>query len=145
MACNVLPCRCVDLLGIDKRDEYLISKKLAHLIDDIFWNLGFKSADQCDKVLCQLSSVYLAHCLSYLLQARGTIPVAAWEQRRATIARTIDDLTESDFRALIRTGWSEYLEVTYGAENVQADAPAANDTEMLVVADDNVSAPATGN
>ena len=89
-------------------------------------------------MVCQLSSVYLAHCLSYLLQARGTIPVAAWEQRRTTMARTIDDLTESDFRALIRTGWSEYLEVKYGAENVQADAPAANDTEMLVVADDDV-------
>ena len=133
MACNMLPCRFVDLTRIKQQEEYLISKKLAHLVDDIFWNLGFKSADQCDKVLCHLFRVYLADCLSHLLQARGNIPVAHWEQRRTNIAQTIDDLLESELRGLIRTGWGDYLELTYGEEAVNTNAPAANDTDMLVV------------
>ena len=136
MACNMLPCRFVDSTGIKQQEEYLISKKLAHLVDDIFWNLGFKSADQCEKVLCHLFRVYLADVLSHLLQARGNIPVATWEQRRTNIARTIDDLLESELRALFRTGWSEYLDVTYGEEAAKTDAPAANDTDMLVVDDE---------
>jgi hypothetical protein len=43
-------------------------------------------------------------------------------------------------RGLIRTGWGDYLELTYGEEAANADASAANDTDMLVVDDDEVEA-----
>ena len=32
------------------RDKYLKNPKLAHLVEDIFWTMGFKSGEQCDKV-----------------------------------------------------------------------------------------------
>ena len=43
-------CSCLDVGGVVFRDEYLINPKLAHLVDDIFWTLGFKSGEQCEKV-----------------------------------------------------------------------------------------------
>jgi hypothetical protein len=32
---------------------YLVNKSIVHLIDDIFWNLGFKTDNQAEKVVLQ--------------------------------------------------------------------------------------------
>ena len=71
------------------------------------------------------------------LQARGAIPLATWEQRRANIAQTIDVLP--DFRAEVREGWSCYIESTYGTGE-SVGSSAVHDTETLVDSDD-VEAP----
>ena len=60
--------------------------------------------------------------------------MATWEQLRADIAQTIDVLP--DFRAEVREGWSSYIELTYGIVESVEDSSAVQDTEMLVVSDD---------
>ena len=69
-----------------------------------------------------------------MLQARGAIPLAAWEDWRANIAHTIDALL--DFRAEVHEGWSRYIQSTYGIGESVEDSSAVQDTETLVVSDD---------
>ena len=55
-------------------------------------------------------------------------------ERRANIAQTIDALP--DFRAEVREGWSRYIQSTYGIGESVEDSSAVQDTETLVVFDD---------
>lgn len=127
--------RCLDSDGIVFEDEYLISPKLAHLVDDIFWTLGFKSAEQCDKVHKCLPVFHAFSLLTIKLwQARGAMPLGAWEQRRAKIALTIDALP--DFKSEICTGWSRYIESTYGSQTADQSTDPVQDMDTLVVEDD---------
>jgi hypothetical protein len=36
---------------------YLFNEKMLHLVDDIFWHLGFKSAEHAEKVASQIINV----------------------------------------------------------------------------------------
>jgi hypothetical protein len=39
---------------------YLFNEKMLHLVDDIFWHLGFKSAEHAEKVASQITSINIA-------------------------------------------------------------------------------------
>ena len=43
--------RCVDVDSEKFRPVYLFNEKLVHLVDDIFWLMSFRSAEQAEKVL----------------------------------------------------------------------------------------------
>ena len=46
---------------------YLFNEKMVHLVDDIFWNLGFKSAEHAEKVTSESF-----HCLKFLNDLSGS-------------------------------------------------------------------------
>ena len=37
--------------GLVKKKIFRLNKNIVHLIDDIFWNMGFKTEMQADKVM----------------------------------------------------------------------------------------------
>jgi len=43
--------RCMDQEGKRFENHYLFDDKLVHLVDEIFWLMGFKSAEHADKVV----------------------------------------------------------------------------------------------
>jgi hypothetical protein len=41
---------------------FLFNEKMVHLVDDIFWHLGFRSAEHADKVTYQKNIHYFDYC-----------------------------------------------------------------------------------
>ena len=53
--------RCTDADDAQKVTTlYLFNEKMLHLVDDIFWHLGFKSAEHAEKVASQITSINIA-------------------------------------------------------------------------------------
>jgi len=44
----------VDEDGTKFTNLFLFNEKMLHLVDDIFWHLGFKSAEHAEKVMNQV-------------------------------------------------------------------------------------------
>ena len=53
--------RCLDPDGRKFTTLFLFNEKMLHLVDDIFWHLGFKSAEHADKVMSQIIN-YCDYC-----------------------------------------------------------------------------------
>ena len=61
-------------LGVKK--QYLLNKNIVHLIDDIFWNMGFKTAKRAKQVIafiilinsCRFNYFYYFYSPFYLYQ-----------------------------------------------------------------------------
>jgi len=50
--------RCVDADDAQKVTKlYLFNEKMLHLVDDIFWHLGVKSAEHAEKVASRITSI----------------------------------------------------------------------------------------
>ncbi len=109
-----------------------INKSLIHLIDDIFWNLGFKNETQAEKVIVIICIILIAYIiciiciiliLSIISQVRVELGIAdhVWQKKNATIAATVDALGDR-FKAELRAGWLAYIRETYPDGPV---APAA--------------------
>ncbi len=71
----------------------LINKSLIHLIDDIFWNLGFKNDTQAEKVIVItrimliISVIFIIRIvliISIMLQVRVELGITdhAWQEKR---------------------------------------------------------------
>ena len=43
---------------------YLVNKNIVHLIDDIFWNLGFKTETQAEKVTTEIMIII---CIMHII------------------------------------------------------------------------------
>ena len=43
--------RCMDQEGKRFENHYLFDDELVHLVDEIFWLMGFKSAEHAEKVI----------------------------------------------------------------------------------------------
>ncbi len=83
----------------------LLSRNLIHLIDDIFWDLRFKNETRAEKVIV---IIHIIHMISIILiipiiliisimsQVRVElgIPDHVWQEKRATIAASIDGLDD---------------------------------------------------
>jgi len=46
---------------------FLFNEKMVHLVDDIFWHLGFRSAEHADKVTYQKNIHYFDYCTYFCL------------------------------------------------------------------------------
>jgi hypothetical protein len=121
----------------------LINKNLIHLIDDIFWNLGFKNAEKAEKVIAIIriiliiDVIFLIRIILIILimsQVRVDLGISdhVWQEKRAAIAETIDALGDR-FKPEVGTGWLAYIRKTYSDGPV---APAATVGEQTLVLDD---------
>jgi len=121
----------------------LINKNLFHLIDDIFWTLGFKTAEKAEKVIVIIRIILIIYVISFIRiiliisimsQVRVELGIAdhVWQDKRAAIAGTIDALGDR-FKPELRTGWLAYIRETYSDGPV---APAATVGEETLVLDD---------
>ena len=119
----------------------LINKGLFHLIDDIFWNLGFKNETHADKVtmliriiciiciICIIRIICIIHfkciilIISIISQVRTDlgIPDHVWQEKRAVLAASIDGLGDR-FKPELRAGWLAYIRQNYPDGPVDAQA-----------------------
>ncbi len=90
----------------------LINKSLIHLIDDIFWNSGFKNETQTEKVIVIIRIILITYivrfiCIKLIIstmsQVRVELGIAdhVWQEKRAAIAATVDTLGDR-FKAELR-------------------------------------------
>jgi len=121
----------------------LINKGLFHLIDNIFWNLGFKNETHADKVTMLIriiriiSTIRIKRFMSIILiisiisQVRVDpgIPDHVWTEQRAIIASSFDGLGDRfkpELRAgwlvCVRAGWLAYIRQNYPDGPVEAHA-----------------------
>ena len=109
----------------------MLNKNIVHLIDDIYWNMGFKAETQADKVMPIIRVVYIIRIISivvtytfytHYLQVRQDLGLAdhVWQDKRALIAQSVDNLGDQ-FRPAMRAGWLSYIRRAY-PENDAADA-----------------------
>ncbi len=104
--------------GAFVRKISVINKKFFHLIDDIFWKLGFKNETKAEKVINILHIIHVLHIIllvsiiSIILNIsniqqvgieRG-IPDHVWQEKRSVIAATIDGLgAKCDLAGFLKT------------------------------------------
>jgi hypothetical protein len=108
--------------GIVVRKISVINKELFHMINNIFWNLGFKNETQADKVIificimCIISLIDIIHIiLIILLFCRLVLisesPITSCRKSvlsRATIAATINGLGDK-FKPELSAAWLAYM------------------------------------
>jgi hypothetical protein len=123
----------------------MLNKNIVHLIDDIFWNMGFKTETQADKVMpiiSILSIISIISIISLILIIRiicrfiRILPGLAdhvWQDRRSLIAQSVDNL-DDQFRPVMRAGWLSYIRRAYPEDNA-ADACLVVEEGILVVPD----------
>ena len=104
----------------------MINKSLFHLIDDIFWNLGFKNETHADKVTMLIRIIRIISAkrvkrfmsiiqiIAIILQGscRSWNPDHVWQEQRAVIASSIDGLGDR-FKPELRAGWLAYIRQNY--------------------------------
>ncbi len=85
----------------------LINKSLIHLIDDIFWDLGFKNETQAEKVIVIIRIILITYIIriiciiliiSIMSQVRVEFGIAdhVWQEKRAAIAGTSGSILSND-------------------------------------------------
>ncbi len=91
----------------------LFNNNMVYLIDENFWNLGFKNETQAEKVIiCILLIIHVFSLIRIILiiaiisqvQVELGIVDHVWQEKRAAIAETIDALGDR-FKPELRTGW----------------------------------------
>ncbi len=88
----------------------MLNKNIVHLIDDIFWNMGFKTETHADKVMHIIPIISIISLISImrleLLQVRQDLGLAdhVWQDKRTLIAQSVDNLGDQ-FRTAMRAGW----------------------------------------
>jgi hypothetical protein len=119
----------------------LINKSLIHLIDDVFWNLGFKNEIQAEKVIVIIRIIlitYMMHIICFILiifimsLVRVELGIAnhVWQEKHAAIAATFDALGDR-FKAELRAGWLAYIRETYPNGPVAPAATVGEETLVL--------------
>ena len=119
----------------------LINKNLIHLIDDIFWNLGFKNAEKAEKVIAIIRIILIIDVIfliriiliiSIMSQVRVDLGIAdhVWQEKRAAIAVTVDALGDR-FKPELATGWLAYIRETYSDGPVAQAATVGEETLVL--------------
>ena len=113
---------------------YVINEGLVHLIDEFYWYMGFKNAEQAEKVTCvdTLGVVVIFVMISILSQVRNDmgIPEYVWREKREALAKEIDDLGE-EFRPKFKSAWLDYLK-TMHAGGASAPPPTINSSSFVV-------------
>ena len=132
----------------------MINKGLFHLIDDIFWNLGFKNETHADKVtmliriiiriiICikriiriilfiRFMSIILIISIISQVRVDLGIPNHVWQEQRAVIASSIDGLGDR-FKPELRASWLAYIRQNYPDGPVEAPAIIGDGTSRLEI------------
>ncbi len=116
----------------------MINKSLIHLIDDIFWNLGFKNETQAKKVIVIIRIILITYIkgiiciiliISIMSQVRVELGIVdhVWQEKHTAIAATVDALGNR-FKAELRAGWLAYIRETYPDGPVAPSATVGEET-----------------
>ncbi len=82
----------------------LFNKNMIYLIDENFWNLGFKNETQAEKVIiCIILIIDVISHIRIILQVELGIADHVWQEKCAVIAGTIDTLGDG-FKPELQTG-----------------------------------------
>ncbi len=138
--------RCIwyirlSIKGLFTKKVFLVNENIVHLVDDIFWNCGFKTESQGEQVMIDIIAFYRIFGYYYTychwLQVRADLGIAdhIWKDKRIAIAKRVDDLGDQ-FRPVMRAGWLAYITRNYPKDAASA-GPVLREGE-LVVADDDV-------
>ncbi len=116
---------------------------MIYLIDEIFWNLGFKNETQAEKVIIHIILVVYVISLKriiliILIMLRVLVELGiadhVWQEKRAAIAETVDALGDR-FKPELRTGWLAYIRETYPDGPVVPDATVGEETLARMLGD----------
>ena len=82
---------------------------MVHLVDNIFWHLGFKSAQHAEKVMSQIIDYcdYCNYCDYFQVRVDNGVLDSVWVNKRASIAKEIRDLG-AGYRQILRDGWVQW-------------------------------------
>ena len=96
----------------------MLNKNIVHLIDDIFWNMGFKTETQADKVMLIISIIRILSIMCIILIISLIRIIAgssgSWNCRPRVAGKenvdcqSVDNLGDH-FRPAIRAGWLSYI------------------------------------
>ena len=65
--------RCEDEDDLEKATNlYLFNEKMLHLVDDIFWHLGFKSTEHAQQVMSQIIDIVIIAMIMIILIIIGS-------------------------------------------------------------------------
>ena len=86
---------------------------MLHLVDDIFWHLGFKSAKHAEKVVSQILDVVIIAMIMIILIITGLSRKeneSSWVNKRDSI-QVAEEIRElgAGYRQKLRDGWVQYL------------------------------------
>ena len=73
--------------------------------------------------------------VSFQVRVQLSLPNHAWQDKRAAIAKTVND-QEDQFRPAMRSGWLAYIKNAYG-DAAPAATTSCKDQGTLVVEDDD--------
>ena len=83
---------------------FMLNKNIVHLIDDIFWNMGFKTETRADKVIhiipiIRVSVIILIISIISIVhyfQVRQDLGIAdhVCQEKRTAIAQSVDALSD---------------------------------------------------
>jgi hypothetical protein len=117
----------------------LFDKNMIYLIDEIFWNLGFKNKTQAEKVIkCIILIIHIISLtriiliISIISQVHVELGTAdhVWQEKSAAITGTINALGDR-FKPQLRTGWLAYIRETYSDSPVAPAATVGGETLVL--------------
>ena len=73
MCSDAIFSRCEDEDDPEKvTNLYLFNEKMLHLVDDIFWHLGFKSAEHAQQVMSQIIDIVIIAMIMIILIIIGS-------------------------------------------------------------------------
>jgi hypothetical protein len=148
------------MIGLFVKKVHVLNKGVVYLINDIFWNCGFKSrmasryyfdyCYHCDYfatiVLIAIIIVLIAIILlidivviivlnEFCSQIRADFGIgdSIWVVKRAAIAKRVEDLGDQS-RLAMQNGWLAYVKKTYSAYADEYEAAMGRDE--LIVPDD---------
>ncbi len=63
--------RCVDVDAQRFANIFLFNETILHLVDDIFWHMGFRSAEHVEKVMSQIVLIVITVIIVIILIISG--------------------------------------------------------------------------
>ncbi len=116
-------CSSYSVKGTVVKKIFILNKSIVHLINDIFWHMGFKTETQAEKVILIIRFIefynnyytyYTYANYKHYCRLRQDLGLAdhVWQDKRAAIAETVDDLGDQ-FRPAMRAGWLSYIRQAY--------------------------------
>ncbi len=76
--------------GVKK--TFILYENIVHFVDDIFWNMGFKTETRAEKVInCIICIIHIMLIISIILQVRIDLGLAdhVWQKKHAAIAQMV--------------------------------------------------------
>ncbi len=122
---------------------FMFNKHIVHLIDDIFWNMGFKTEAQTEKVIDIIRILRIIHIILFvtiiliihiIFRFVSTLELHhVWQDKRSAIVQTVDAVGDK-FQAAVDAGWLSYIRKTY-PDGAVSEGPSLGESSALIVAD----------